>query len=95
MPPPYRAQVGQPLALQAARAELDPYQAQEREYEELLCLSSKKTGQKCTEVRGGARIHVHSMLGSAHLACSRMLTRPSRAHAAARRTSFWRSRRCA
>ena len=44
-------QVGQPLALQAAQAELDPYQAQEREYEELLCLSSKKTGQKCTEAR--------------------------------------------
>ena len=43
-------QVGQPLALQAARAELDPYQAQEREYEELLCLSNKG-GQKCTEVR--------------------------------------------
>ena len=42
--------MGQPLALQAARAELDPYQAQEREYEELLCLSNKG-GQKCTEVR--------------------------------------------
>ena len=48
--PPSRAQVGQPLALQAARAELDPYQAQEREYEELLCLSNKG-GQKCTEAR--------------------------------------------